>query len=68
MNVYYIAGFPITDELWHHGVEGMVKGYRRYQDKEGHLTPEGREHYGVGPPSDENGNSIDKPGRKDSKI
>lgn len=57
MNAYYIAGFPVTDELWHYGVPNMRHGHRRYQDKEGHLTPEGREHYGVGPPLDENGNS-----------
>ena len=47
-NTYYIAGFPITDELWHHGVKGQQKGVRRYQNEDGTLTSLGRKHYGVG--------------------
>jgi len=47
-NTYYIAGFPITDELWHHGVKGQQKGVRRYQNEDGTLTNLGRKHYGVG--------------------
>lgn len=47
-NTYYIAGFPITDELWHHGVKGQQKGIRRYQNEDGTLTNLGRQHYGVG--------------------
>lgn len=34
--------------LCHHGVKGQQWGVRRYQDKDGKLTPEGREHYGYG--------------------
>ena len=34
--------------LMHHGVPGQVHGKRRYQNYDGSLTPEGREHYGVG--------------------
>lgn len=33
--------------LQHHGVKGQKHGNRRYQNPDGSLTPEGREHYGV---------------------
>lgn len=36
------------DFLMHHGVRGQRRGRRRYQNEDGSLTPEGREHYGVG--------------------
>lgn len=35
--------------LEHTGVKGMKWGERRYQNRDGSLTPLGREHYGVGP-------------------
>jgi len=34
------------DFLMHHGILGQKWGERRYQNKDGSLTPEGREHYG----------------------
>lgn len=37
-----------SDSLTHWGVKGMKWGTRQYQYKDGSLTPEGREHYGVG--------------------
>ena len=36
------------DELYHHGVKGQKWGVRHYQNADGSLTPEGREHYGIG--------------------
>ena len=33
------------DELYHYGVLGMKWGVRRYQNKDGSLTPAGRRHY-----------------------
>lgn len=36
------------NELYHHGIHGQKWGHRRYQNSDGSLTPEGREHYGVG--------------------
>ena len=34
-------------ELYHHGVKGQHWGERRWQNEDGSLTPDGREHYGV---------------------
>lgn len=35
-------------ELYHHGIKGQKWGTRRWQNEDGSLTPEGREHYGYG--------------------
>lgn len=40
------------NSLQHYGVEKMRWGVRRYQNPDGSLTPEGREHYGYGPARD----------------
>ncbi len=39
-NLVYVS------ELYHHGIKGQRWGVRRYQNPDGTLTPEGREHYG----------------------
>ena len=33
---------PNSDELYHHGIIGMKWGVRRFQNKDGSLTPEGK--------------------------
>ena len=38
-----------TDELQHHGVKGQKWGVRRYQNKDGSLTPEGKKRAKVTP-------------------
>ena len=35
----------ISDELYHFGIKGMRWGIRRYQNKDGSLTPKGQKHY-----------------------
>lgn len=35
----------INGELYHHGVKGMKWGVRRYQNKDGSLTPAGKKRY-----------------------
>ena len=53
MNILYESYYgrdPEYESLMHSGVKGQKHGVRRYQYKDGSLTPLGREHYGVGPP------------------
>jgi len=58
------------DELYHHGTKGQKWYKRRYQYENGSLTPEGREHYGVGAPRKKvdryhyNDESLTKAGKK----
>lgn len=44
----YVIIRASSDELYHHGVKGQKHGVRQYQNADGSLTPEGREHYGIG--------------------
>ena len=40
--------FDADDELCHWGIKGQRWGFRRFQNEDGSLTPEGRERYGEG--------------------
>lgn len=51
---------PISsDELMHHGVKGQKWGVRRFQNKDGSLTPEGIKRYG---------DKDDSPSSKDIRV
>lgn len=41
------AVVPTGEELSHHGILGQKWGVRRFQNKDGSLTEEGKKHYGV---------------------
>ena len=45
MSIYYIAGYPISDELYHHGIKGQRWGIRRYQNQDGSVTAAGALRY-----------------------
>ena len=47
MHIYYVAGVPYSDELYHHGTKGMHWGTRLYQYEDGTLTPLGKIRYGA---------------------
>lgn len=47
---YYGVTFNLQGSLTHFGIKGMKKGLRRFQNEDGTLTAEGRDHYGVGDP------------------
>lgn len=45
-----LSSLTNDDYLEHYQVKGAKHGVRRYQNRDGSLTPLGREHYGVGDP------------------
>lgn len=66
MSSYRVGGLVYSDELYHFRTKGSKNGVRRYQYPDGSLTPEGREHYGVGPPREE-GQKEEKPKKEPTR-
>lgn len=63
---YRFNGDP--DELMHYRTKGSINGLRRYQYRDGSLTPEGRIHYGVGKPRGEGKSDDTKPRRSLGQV
>ena len=67
MSVYFAVA-DYDDFIMHFRVGGEKNGRRRWQNKDGSLTPAGRIHYGVGPPrekkkANENENNSSEKGK-----
>ena len=43
--MYCVYRTPYNSELYHHGIQGMKWGVRRYQNEDGSLTEEGKRRY-----------------------
>lgn len=69
MGSYYAGIMNATDidKLEHFQVKGAKWGHRRWQNKDGSLTPAGRIHYGVGPARDSKVIEADNALRKEKK-
>ena len=69
---YFLASngsFVECEELYHWGIKGMKWGVRRYQNKDGSLTPEGRKRLGLDAyDKDHNSDIILKKGTKASRV
>jgi hypothetical protein len=68
MHIYYIAGIPYSDDLYHSGVKGQKWGLRRYQYEDGTLTPLGKIHYGAQKTGQAVGRAVKATGKAVGKV
>lgn len=47
MHVYYVSGFPYSENLEHSGIKGQKWGIRRFQNEDGTWTAAGKIRYGA---------------------
>lgn len=58
MKIYYESSYSTPDFISHHGIPGMKWGIRRYQNKDGSLTPKGRKRLGLDEFDEKHGEDI----------
>lgn len=70
MSIYYVAGVPYSDELYHWGIKGQKWGIRRYQNEDGTLTEAGKKRYNTnsGNSTSQNAKNVTSSDDKNEKI
>ena len=70
MSVYYVAGVPYSNELYHWGIKGQKWGIRRYQNEDGTLTEAGKKRYNTnsGNSTSQNTKNVTSSDDKNEKI
>lgn len=66
--IYYVAGIPYSDELYHHGIKGQKWGVRRFQNLDRTLTALGKIRYGAGKVAETAGKAAKATGKAVTKV
>lgn len=66
--IYYVAGIPYSDELYHHGIKGQKWGVRRFQNLDRTLTALGKIRYGAGKVAETAGKAAKATGKTVAKV
>lgn len=66
--IYYVAGIPYSDELYHHGIKGQKWGVRRFQNLDRTLTALGKIRYGAGKVAETAGKAAKATGKAVAKV
>ncbi len=70
MSIYYVAGIPYSNELYHWGIKGQKWGIRRYQNEDGTLTEAGKKRYNTnsGNSTSQNAKNVTSSDDRNEKI